>query len=124
MLLTFWAAIIFGATAILGPLLGILDPLTMPKSAFGWAMVVGVGVTFSVGYLMFFLAADHIGAARASLLSVSEPVMMILFAIVLLGETVSGIKAIGIVLVIASLALSEILRAGETSSPQSENVNG
>lgn len=113
LLLALWAAFIYAVIAIIGPLLGIMDPLSLPHTAFGWFMIVSVGISFSLGFLMFFAAANKIGTARASLLSVAEPVMMILIAIALLGERVSGLETLGIAMVIASLALSELLRAKE-----------
>ena len=115
-MLTFWAVIVFLGAAIIGPVLGLLPPLGFPETMFGWAMIVGVGITFSGGYLMFFVAAMKIGPARASLLSISEPVMMILFAIVLLGEFVGPVKWLGIALVVGSLALSEMLRRDQPSA--------
>ena len=102
--------IVFGLASILGPLTGLLDQPEPPHSLTGWIAVVTVGVTFSIGYLCFFISANIIGAARASLLSISEPVMIILIAVLVVDETLSPVEWIGVVLVISSLALTEVTR--------------
>ena len=110
LLMTLWAVVIFGLAAIVGPLAQIVAAPTLPHTLFGWISVAVVGLTFATGYLCFFISANIIGAARASLLSISEPVMIILFAVLLVGEHVSVVQWVGIAIVIGSLALTEATR--------------
>ncbi len=110
LLMTIWAVLIFSLAALIGPQTGLIDPLALPNTLTGWIAVATVGITFSLGYLCFFISANIIGTARASLLSISEPVMIILFAVLLVGEVLSLIQWIGVALVITSLALTEIAR--------------
>lgn len=110
LLMTLWAVIAFGVLSIAAPLTGLLDPIALPASLPGWIAVVGVGVTFSLGYLTFFVSARIIGTARASLLSTSEPVMIILVAVLLMGETLAPLQWVGITTVIACLTLTEVTR--------------
>ena len=110
LLMTIWAVLIFGAVAVAGPLSGLIDAPKFPQTTGGWFALFCVGVTFSLGYLCFFISASIIGAARASLLSISEPVMIILFAVLLVGERLSPVQWIGAVLVFTSLALTEVVR--------------
>ena len=110
LLMTIWAMVIFAAVALVGPPLGLVAGVALPQSLSGWVFILVVGLTFALGYLCFFISANMIGAARASLLSTSEPVMMILFAVLLVGETLSPLQWLGVILVVSSLSLSEAFR--------------
>ncbi|MGQ0610486.1 MAG: DMT family transporter [Paracoccaceae bacterium] len=110
LIMTLWSLGIFALVALAGPPLGLLPGIEMPHSAAGWALTVVVGMTFALGYLCFFISATMIGAARASLLSTSEPVMMIIFAVLLVGEVLSPLQWAGVAVVIGSLTLSEAFR--------------
>ena len=108
--MTIWSLMIFAVVALVGPPTGLVSGIALPKSISGWFFILIVGLTFSLGYLCFFVSANMIGTARASLLSTSEPVMMILFAVLLVGESLSPLQWVGVVIVISSLSLSEAFR--------------
>ena len=110
LLMTIWAMVIFAGVALIGPPLGLVAGVALPHTTSGWFFTLLVGLTFALGYLCFFISASMIGAARASLLSTSEPVMMILFAVALVGESLSLLQWVGVAIVISSLSLSEVFR--------------
>ena len=110
LLMTLWAVLVFGLVAVVGSLTEIVAPPALPHTLFGWASVAVVGITFALGYLCFFVSANIIGATRTSMLSISEPIMIILFAVLLVGEKLSVVQWIGIIIVIGSLALTEGVR--------------
>lgn len=110
LLMTIWAMVIFAGVALIGPRLGLVAEIALPHTSAGWFFTLLVGLTFALGYLCFFISANMIGAARASLLSTSEPVMMIVFAVALVGESLSLLQWVGVALVVSSLSLSEVFR--------------
>jgi drug/metabolite transporter (DMT)-like permease len=110
LLMTVWAVLIFASIALIGPSTGLVSEIELPRTGSGWFFILVVGLTFSLGYLCFFVSANMIGAARASLLSTSEPVMMIFCAVLLVGESLSPLQWIGVIIVISSLSLSEVFR--------------
>ena len=110
LLMTIWAMVIFAAVALIGPGLGLVDGIVLPQSLAGWVFTLVVGLTFAMGYLCFFISANMIGTARASLLSTSEPVMMVVFAVLLVGESLSPLQWLGVIIVVSSLSLSEAFR--------------
>lgn len=111
LLMTIWSMGIIAGVALIGPSLGMVAWIAPPQTLSGWFFTLIVGLAFSLGYLCFFVSANMIGTARASLLSTSEPVMMIVFAMVLVGESLSPLQWVGVVIVISSLSLSEAFRA-------------
>ncbi len=111
LLMTVWSMLAFAVAALVGPAFGLLDGIDLPQSPSGWLFTAIVGLTFALGYLCFFVSANLIGAARASLLSTSEPVMIILFAVLVVGETLSPLQWAGVAMVVGCLTLSEAFRA-------------
>ena len=110
LLMTIWSLLIFALVAVIGPATGLVSGVVLPQTMAGWGFILVVGLTFSIGYLCFFVSANLIGAARASLLSTSEPVLMILCAVVLVGEVLSPLQWLGVVIVVSGLTLSEAVR--------------
>jgi drug/metabolite transporter (DMT)-like permease len=68
-----------------------------------WTGFGGVAIASTVGTLAFISGVTYVGAASAAMISNLEPVLGILFAIAVLGESVSLLQGIGIAVVIAAI---------------------
>ena len=81
--------------------------LRLPVTLQGWTGFGGVAIAYTIGTVTFFAAIPFLGAVRAAMISNLEPVLGILFAMLVLGEAVSPLQALGIVLVIGSIFAME-----------------
>ncbi len=111
--------------ATLGGLLLLLSVLALDRGA-GLArlsartfalLVVSNVVAIVVGDTLFFESTRHVGLARAMTVSMSYPLITAVFAVALLGETITGRVATGIGLTLGGLVL--IVTARETAPPES-----
>ncbi|HZZ93475.1 MAG TPA: DMT family transporter [Usitatibacter sp.] len=92
------AAVVLGAaTAFHAP--------RWPGSAAGWSAVIAIGLACTVlPILAFFAGLKRVGPSRASIVSTLEPVVTVLLAWIVLGETLSFVQLGGGALVLASAA--------------------
>jgi drug/metabolite transporter (DMT)-like permease len=84
--------------------------LELPVSSGGWLGFAGVAIAYTLGTLTFFGAIPFLGAARAAMITNLEPVLGILFAMQILGEYVSPVQGMGIIMVITSIFAMELAR--------------
>ena len=103
------AAATAGAVCVLGG-----ASLVLPAEALGWvaAMAAGPGL---VGHGSFALALGYVPAARLSLLTLSEPVLATGLAFALFHETPGVAAAVGMALVLGSIALVTLQPTGPRS---------
>lgn len=105
--MTAWASMYFLLIVLIEPQTGFIEPMVYPSSVKGWFAVIGAGVTTTLGFVLFFVGAAMIGTTRATVLSMSEPLLTILLAILLVQEWLTGVQWVGVALVISSLLLFE-----------------
>jgi drug/metabolite transporter (DMT)-like permease len=84
--------------------------LKLPVTAAGWLGFTGVAIAHTTGTLAFFGAIPLLGAVRAAMITNLEPVLGILFAMLILGERISPTQGVGIAIVIASIFAIEMAR--------------
>lgn len=89
--------------------------IKLPVTAGGWLGFGGVAIAYTIGTLTFFGAIPFLGAVRAAMISNLEPVLGILFAMLILGELVSPIQGLWIVLVLTAIFAMEMARPAPKS---------
>ncbi len=107
-LVTFY--MVLSATVILAGAHLVYGDMIWPNDTSGWVGFFGVGVSYTVGITLFFTAVPMLGAARASMLSNIEPIIGIIFAMMILGEHISGFQEVGMVLVFFSIVIMEVAK--------------
>ncbi|QHE94857.1 DMT family transporter [Pandoraea fibrosis] len=96
------ATVSFGVLAVVRVAQGL--PLQWPTGSGGWAALVAIAVCSTViAILTFFAGLQRLGAGRASMLSTLEPVVTVLLAAMLLGETLTVAQLGGGVLILAGV---------------------
>lgn len=92
-------------------LLALVQRPAFPQSAGGWAAVAGLAlVSTVVAIVAFFAGLERVGPADASTLSTLEPLVTVLLAAAVLGESVTGLQSVGGLLILTAVVV--LARAG------------
>jgi drug/metabolite transporter (DMT)-like permease len=94
------------ASGIVGTLYGDLDLAPAPASL-AWLALLGV-TSQSAGYLFISISLPRLPAVVTSIILLSQPVMTVVFSIVLLGEAPSAAQFVGVGLVIGGIAAATV----------------
>jgi drug/metabolite transporter (DMT)-like permease len=95
------------AAFVLAVLFAFFGDFALPNTALSWTGFAGVAIAATTGTLTFMCGMTYVGATRAAMLTNLEPVLGVLFAIVMLGERVTLQQAVGIVVVFAAIIVLE-----------------
>ena len=82
---------------------------TLPASVHGWWILAGATLTSPAAIIAFYFALPRAGAPRSSLAMNVEPVITVLLAVWLLGESLGWIQIAGAVLIIGALAVHAVI---------------
>lgn len=93
--------------------------LAWPQNITGWTMLSISALLFTSATLCLFGGIARIGPLRASLIDYASPIWVILFGILLLGETMSAPQWAGAAVVIGAIFLDQLadLRARRRQPP-------
>jgi drug/metabolite transporter (DMT)-like permease len=107
--LTFTSYMMLSAAIVLAAV-GVTQGMHWPVATLGWLGCAGVAIAYTIGTTTFFAAIPLLGAVRAAMISNLEPVLGILFAMAILGESVSILQGLGIATIIGSIFAMEAMR--------------
>lgn len=82
--------------------------VALPGTLIGWIGLIGSAVCFVVGILAFFAALTVIDTVKASLVCNLEPLFAIAIAFLLLGELLTPVQLVGVVVVVGAILLSDL----------------
>jgi drug/metabolite transporter (DMT)-like permease len=109
------AVIMSGAGIAFAAIAQLQGELRPPSSADGWMVVLALALIPTMIAISTFLAGlPRVGAARASLLSTWEPVVTVILAVILFGDSFSLVQAVGGVLILAAVVM-QAGRAGRAA---------
>jgi drug/metabolite transporter (DMT)-like permease len=101
-------------------------------SSFGWKVWLGFGYAvigpLFLTNILWFTSIDRVGASRASLFANLQPFFAVLFALILLSESLHGLEIVGGTLIFAGIALERFWRrplprdavAGRSHAPEAD----
>jgi drug/metabolite transporter (DMT)-like permease len=101
------SAVMMSGTAVVLCVIALFQgQLVLPATPRAWEISVGIAVVPTMIAISLFLAGlPRVGAARASLISTLELVVTVTLAILLLGDRLSPLEAIGGVLVLGAVVV-------------------
>jgi drug/metabolite transporter (DMT)-like permease len=83
------------------------NSFTVPSSVTVWLNLFGIGIVATVVPILLMLhSLKYISSEKASILSVLEPVFVVIFGVLLLGEELKPWHALGIVFVLAGALIT------------------
>lgn len=85
---------------------------SIPTTQDEWLLILGFGiVTTALPMLLFLKALEKISSEKASILSVTEPIFVVIFGAILLNEVIDMPKAIGIVAILVGALMTLISKS-------------
>jgi drug/metabolite transporter (DMT)-like permease len=95
-------------TSAAGVYVGIvaIHGATFPTAPTGWIAIIAIALISTVlAFVTFFAGLKRIGPTTTSTLSTFEPIVAIVLAAIVLGETISPIQILGGILILAAVVL-------------------
>jgi drug/metabolite transporter (DMT)-like permease len=82
----------------------------MPQTTRGWAAFAGVTLTSTLSTLLIYISTNIVGAFRTALMMNLEPLVTLIFSMLLLEELLTPMQMVGAAAMIASLCAFQFVR--------------
>ena len=99
------STILFVAVAV------VADDWRFPGALWGWGAFFGAAVTTTLSTLLIYMSTNTVGPFRTALVMNLEPLLTLIFSMILLGEVLTPVQLVGAAIMIGALVLFQFVRA-------------
>jgi drug/metabolite transporter (DMT)-like permease len=83
------------------------NTFSVPQTLHMWGNIFGIGILCTaLPVLLFLKALDYISGEQASILSVLEPVFVVIFGVLLLNESITFVRGIGVIVILSGALIT------------------
>ncbi len=83
------------------------NSFVVPQTLHMWGNILGIGILCTaLPVLLFLKALDYISGEQASILSVLEPVFVVIFGVLLLNESITFVRGIGVIVILSGALIT------------------
>jgi drug/metabolite transporter (DMT)-like permease len=98
--------------------LALVNGLTVPQQAAAWLSVIGIAIISTVIPIFGMLAGmRRLGAPQAAITSTLEPLLVLIFSLLLLGESMLPVQLLGGALILSGPLILHIRRRRRLAEP-------
>ena len=97
---------------LVGLIVFFTDSFSLNHTTWVWSGIAAICILFVFGQLSLFAATKTIGSAQTSLMLNIEPLVSILAAVILLGESLVLSQTLGVVVILVALVLASATQQG------------
>ena len=97
---------------LVGLILFFTDSFSLYQTTWVWSVIATICILFVFGQLCLFAATKTIGSAQTSLMLNIEPLVSILAAVILLGESLVLSQTLGVAVILVALVLASSTQQG------------
>lgn len=97
---------------LVGLIVFFTDSFSLNQTTWVWSVIATICILFVFGQLSLFAATKTIGSAQTSLMLNIEPLVSILAAVILLGESLVLSQTMGVAVILVALVLASATHQG------------
>jgi drug/metabolite transporter (DMT)-like permease len=104
----------FAARILLFPVAALTLPASLPSVSVVSAVLALALLSTAIGYLIFYQLIERIGATNTLSVTLLVPIFGMVWGAIILGEPISLIQIVGLIIILASLILVTNITFGKT----------
>ena len=107
---TTWYSMVPSTILFLGAA-AIAGEWNLPTVAWGWVAFFGAAITTTASTLLIYMSTNTVGPFRTALAMNLEPLLTVIFSMILLGEVLTVVQLVGAAVMIGALCAFQFVRA-------------